>query len=124
MDQLLQDIAEKKTELDRLRRRALGALSNFEHSHDIELTYASNAIEGNMLTAVETTMVVEQGITVGGKPLKDHLEAVDHFAVLGYTRALARQADPLTEIDVRNLHRLLMLRSDPEVAGRDADQGR
>ena len=69
-------------------------------------------------------MVVEQGITVGGKPLKDHLEAVDHFAVLGYTRALARQADPLTEIDVRNLHRLLMLRSDPEVAGRDADQGR
>ena len=124
MRQLLQSIAEKKAELNRLRRRAPGGLSNFEHSQDIELTYTSNAIEGNTLTAVETTMVVEKGITVGGKPLKDHLEAVDHFAALGYVRELARQADPFTEMDVRNLHRLVMLRSDPEIAGRYADQGR
>ncbi len=124
MNQLLQSIAEKKAELDRLRTRAPGGLSNFEHSQDIELTYTSNAIEGNTLTAVETTMVVEKGITVGGKPLKDHLEAVDHFAALGYVRELARRADPSTEMDVRNLHRLVMLRSDPEIAGRYADQGR
>lgn len=124
VDQLLQGIAEKKVELDRLRSRAPSGLSNFEHNHDIELTYTSNAIEGNTLTAVETTMVVENGITVGGKPLKDHLEAIDHFAALGYVREQARQAGPFTEIDVRNLHRLVMLRSDPEIAGRYADQGR
>ena len=124
VDQLIQSIAAKKAELDRLRARAPGGLSNFEHTQDLELTYTSNAIEGNTLTAVETTLVIEQGITVGGKPLKDHLEALDHFEALRYVRDLARQADPFTEMDVRSLHRLVMLRSSPEIAGRYADQGR
>lgn len=124
MDPLLASIAERKAELDRLRAREPGGLRNFEHSQDLELTYTSNAIEGNTLTAIETTLVVEKGITVGGKPLRDHLEAIDHFAALGYVRALARQANPITEMNVRNLHRLVMLRSDPDIAGRYADQGR
>ncbi len=124
MDQLLASIAVKKAELDRLRVRSPGGLANFEHTQDLELTYASNAIEGNTLTAVETTLVVEKGITIGGKPLKDHLEAVDHFEALHYVRELARQAAPFAEMDVRNLHRLVMLRSGPEIAGRYADQGR
>ena len=126
MDDLLQSIAEKKAELDRLRAAAPGGLTNFEHVQDLELTYTSNAIEGNTLTAVETTLVVEKGITIGGKPLKDHLEAVDHFEALRYVRELARHQSnaPLTETDVRNLHRLVMLRSAPEIAGRYADQGR
>ena len=124
VDQLIRSIEEKKAELDRLRARAPGGLSNFEHVQDLELTYTSNAIEGNTLTAVETTLVVEHGITIAGKPLKDHLEAVDHFEALRYVRELARRADPLTGMDVRNLHRLVMLRSAPEIAGRYADQGR
>ena len=123
-NQLIQSIAEKKAELDRLRARAPGGLSNFEHTQDLELTYTSNAIEGNTLSAVETTLVVEKGITIGGKPLKDHLEVVDHFEALHYVRELARQPNPITESDVRNLHRLVMLRSGPEIAGRYADQGR
>ena len=43
------------------------------------LTYTSNAIEGNTLSAAETTLVIEKGITIGGKPLKDHLEAIDQL---------------------------------------------
>lgn len=124
MSDVIQSIAEKKAELDRLRARAPGGLSNFEHAQDLELTYTSNAIEGNTLTAVETTLVVEKGITIGGKPLKDHLEALDHFEALHYVRELAGRAEPLTEMDVRNLHRLVMLRSAPAIAGRYADQGR
>jgi len=125
MNDLLQSIAEKKAELDRLRARAPAGLTNFEHAQDLELTYTSNAIEGNTLTAIETTLVVEKGITIGGKPLKDHLEAIDHFEALRYVRALARQSSsPLTELDLRNLHRLVMLRSAPEIAGRYADQAR
>jgi len=124
MEKLLQDIAAKKAELDRLRPLAPNGLTNLEHSHDIELTYTSNAIEGNTLTAIETTMVIEQRITVAGKPLKDHLEAVDHYDAIRYVRERARRGEPLTEMDVRNLHRLVMLRSDPETAGRYADQGR
>nr|WP_294556743.1 Fic family protein [uncultured Rhodopila sp.] len=124
MDQLIQRIAGKKAALDLVRARAPGGLRNFEHLQDLELTYTSNAIEGNTLTAAETMLVIEQGITVGGKPLKDHLEAVDHFEALRYVRELARRAAPLTEIDLRNLHRLVMLRSGHEIAGRYADQGR
>ncbi len=124
METLLATIAAKKTELDLLRSRVPGGTANFDHSQDLELTYTSNAIEGNTLTAVETTMVIEQGITVAGKPLKDHLEAIDHFDAIRYVRELARQNVPFTEMDVRNLHRLVMLRSRPDIAGRYADQGR
>lgn len=126
MDELIRSVAEKKAELDWLRTGAPGGLTNFEHVQDLELTYTSNAIEGNTLNALETTLVVEKGITIGGKPLKDHLEAVDHFEALRYVRQLARQQPntPLTEMDVRNLHRLVMLRSAPEIGGRYADQGR
>jgi Fic family protein len=124
MESLFAAIAAKKAELDRLRLRAPGGTANFDHSQDLELTYTSNAIEGNTLTAVETTMVIEQGITVAGKPLKDHLEAIDHFDAIRYVRDVARQAVPLAEMDVRNLHRLVMLRSKPDSAGRYAEQGR
>jgi cell filamentation protein, protein adenylyltransferase len=119
-DALLQQIAAKKAELDQFRARTPDGLSGIEHTQDLELTYTSNAIEGNTLTAVETTLVIENGLTIGGKPLKDHLEAVDHFGALQYVRELARQTDPLTEADVRNLHRLVMLRSDPNEAGQYA----
>lgn len=124
MDPLIASIAEKRAVLDRLRAHAPNGLSNFEHVQDLELTYTSNAIEGNTLTAAETTLVVEKGLTIGGKPLKDHLEAVDHFEALRYVRELARQTNPFSEMDLRNLHRLVMLRSSPEIAGRYAEQGR
>ena len=117
-------IAIKKAELDRLRSGAPGGASNFDHSQDLELTYTSNAIEGNTLTAVETTMVIEQGITIVGKPLKDHLEALDHFEAIRYVRDMARRRSALAEMDVRNLHRLVTLRSSPGIAGRYADQSR
>jgi Fic family protein len=123
-DTLVQRIAAKKAELDRLRSLAPHGLDNLNRSYDIELTYTSNAIEGNTLTAAETRMVIEHGITIGGKPLKDHLEAVDHFEALRFVRDLARQRVPLRETDIRNLHRLVMQRSDPAVAGRYANQGR
>jgi Fic family protein len=121
---LLQDIAAKKAELDLLRLLAPDGLTNLEHSHDIELTYTSNAIEGNTLTAAETTLVIEQGITVAGKPLRDHLEAIDHYEAIRYVRELGRREIPLTEMDVRGLHRLVVLRSHPEIAGSYANQGR
>jgi Fic family protein len=124
MDKLFAQIATKKAELDRLRERKPGALDNLEHTHDLELTYTSNAIEGNTLSAAETTLIVEKGITIAGKPLRDHLEALDHHDAIGYVRALARGTAAINEADVRNLHRLIVLRSYPAIAGRYADQSR
>jgi Fic family protein len=125
LDTLLQAIAAKKVRLDKLRPLSPEALANLEHYYDIELTFTSNAIEGNTLSAVETTLVLEQGVTIGGKPLKDHLEALDHYDAIRYVRELARhETIGLTEGDVRNLHRLAMQRSRPDIAGRYADLSR
>jgi Fic family protein len=124
MEHLLRDVAIKQAELARLRGLAPDGLRNLEHAHDLELTYTSNAIEGNTLTAAETMLVIEHGLTIGGKPLRDHLEAIDHHAALRYVRDLARHTTQLTEMDIRGLHRLVVLRSQPDLAGRYADQGR
>jgi Fic family protein len=121
MDELLTAIAEKKQRLDSLRPLSPEALANLEHYHDIELTYTSNALEGNLLTAEETKTILEQGVAIGGRPLKDHLEALDHYDAIRYVRDRARQRNRLTEWDVRNLHSLVMHRSRPDITGRYAD---
>ena len=89
---LLEKIAEKRRRLDQLRPLSAEALGKLQHYYDIEITYSSNAIEGNTLSAVETTLVIEQGVAIGGKPLKDHLEALDHYDAIRYVRELAPAA--------------------------------
>ena len=124
MQKLLEAIAAKRDRLDRLRPLSPEALGNLEHYYDLEITYSSNAIEGNTLTPVETTLVIEQGITIAGKPLRDHLEALDHYDALRWVRELAREKTPVTESDIRNLHRLVLQRSRPDIAGQYANMAR
>ncbi len=116
----------KKRELDALRKSVRpGALDGLEHSQRIDITYTSNAIEGNTLTAGETALVLEKGITISGKPLKDHLEAVDHARALSWVLEIASQHDtPIIEADIRNLHHLVVANSRPEIAGSYADSAR
>ena len=121
---IIAGLEQKKAQLDRLRPLAPGALKNLEHAYDLELTYTSNAIEGNTLTQIETNLVIEQGITIGGKKLRDHLEAIDHHDALRYVRELAGRDSPLTQFDVRRLHALVVQRSDPEIAGGYATSNR
>jgi Fic family protein len=125
MDARLQAIAAKRERLDKMRPLSAEALSKLEHYYDIELTYTSNAIEGNTLGPVETTLVIEQGVTIAGRPLQDHMEALDHYDAIRYVRELARQPSaPLTEVDLRSLHSLVVRRSRPDIAGRYADLAR
>jgi Fic family protein len=124
LDVVIGAIAQKKAELDRLRPLSPGALANLEHAYDLELTYTSNALEGNSLTQIETNLVIEQGVTIGGRKLRDHLEAIDHYDAIRYVRALAGRSAPLLESDVRSLHALAMRRSDPEIAGAYATANR
>ncbi len=83
----------------------------------IGLTWSSNALEGNSLTESETKVVLEDGITVGGKPLKDHFEAIGHSEAFDLLYRLARNGE-ISEQDVLELHRLFYYRIDPEQAGR------
>ena len=69
--------------------------------------------------------MLEQGITVSGKPLKDHLEAIDHAKALDWVLEIASQRHtPILEADIRNLHHLVMAKSKPEIAGSYADSAR
>src|SRR5580704_5008242 len=117
MQRLLDEIAEKKARLDLLRPLSGAALAQLQKHFDVELTYTSNAIEGNTLTLRETAEVIEHGITVGGKSLRDHLEAVDHYQALLWMRGVAATPTPLGEHVVRELHRRIVARSQSEIAG-------
>lgn len=117
MKPLLASIGLLKAELDTLRPLSSAALANLQKYYDVELTYTSNAIEGNTLTLRETAEVIEHGITVGGKPLKDHLEAVDHYQAVQWMRSLAVADLPIDESVARQLHARIVARSHPDIAG-------
>lgn len=83
------------------------------------MTYASNAIEGNILTRRETAAVIEKGLTVGGKTLREHLEATNHTYALDALNALSRKRPAqLTAHDLLSLHALVLRGVDDANAGR------
>jgi Fic family protein len=109
------------SELDALKNRldALRPLPQAPYLHDelvLRWTYHSNAIEGNTLTLVETKVVLE-GITVGGKLMREHLEAINHRDAIFYVEDVVRREEALTKWQIRNLHRLLLKQIDDENAG-------
>ncbi|MGE0206868.1 MAG: Fic family protein [Candidatus Babeliales bacterium] len=82
----------------------------------IGLTYTSNALEGNTLTESETKVVLEEGITIGGKRLVDHLEALGHSDAFTYMYELL-QSKTITEECIKKLHYLFYYRVDQKDAG-------
>lgn len=83
------------------------------------MTYNSNAIEGNSLTLRETALVLQEGVTIKGKPLKDHLEAKDHQEALAFLYELVDQSnDTISERLIRQLHQLVVRETETEWAGR------
>lgn len=75
-------LTEKKKRLDAHRPLPDALVRNLDDWFRVELTYTSNAIEGNTLTRMETALILEKGLTVGGKSLVEHLEAKNHAAAL------------------------------------------
>lgn len=75
----------------------------------IENTYDSNAIEGNTLTLRETALILQEGITIAEKPLKDHLEAIGHKDAFLYIVELADRNEPLTEKVIKDIHSLVLM---------------
>jgi Fic family protein len=69
----------------------------------------SNAIEGNSLTLRETALILKEGITIGEKPLKDHLEAIGHREAFNYVMSLAEADSPLTERVIKDIHSLVLM---------------
>lgn len=90
--------------------------SRIKEYYRIGLTYSSNALEGNSLTETETKIVLEEGITIGGKRLIDHLEAVGHSEAFDFLLEQL-QTKTITEGIIKKLHHLFYFRIDESSAG-------
>src|SRR3989339_2288447 len=93
-----------KNELDSFRPFSPSVITQLKEYYRIGLTYTSNAIEGNTLTESETKVVIEDGLTIGGKSLREHSEAIGHARAYDHIYSLMNRA--LSEEDVLYLHRL------------------
>lgn len=115
----LDDLTRKKDLLDKFRPLPDALENNFNDWFRVELTYNSNAIEGNTLTRLQTAMVVEKGLTVGGKSLREHLEAENHARALDWVSERAEKPPSrIVEQDVRHIHETIMKGIDDSNAGR------
>lgn len=110
-------LQEKKTRLDTLRPLPPAAVRRLQEQLVVEWTYNSNAIEGSTLTLRETQLILEQGVTIGGKSLREHFEVVNHAQAIALVESLAGQREPITTTIVRQLHALVLARIDDETAG-------
>lgn len=111
-------------EIDRLKAllNSYKPLSNdtmdsLKKAYAVEMTYNSNAIEGNTLTQIETKVVVEDGIAIGGKTVREHLEAVNHYEALEYIESLVDSAK-IGEDTIKHIHYLVMKGIDKDYAGK------
>ncbi len=104
-------------EINQYRPLSKHILKELKEYFRIGLTYTSNALEGNSLTETETKIVLEEGITIGGKLLKDHFEAVGHSESYDLLYKLAKN-NQIKEEDILEIHKLFYFRINPENAGK------
>ena len=92
-------------------------LKSLKETINLEWTYNSNGIEGNTLTLRETQVVLE-GITVGGKSLKEHLEVINHEQAILFLDDLIKDKEPISEWNIKNIHQLVLKEIDDDNAGK------
>jgi Fic family protein/DNA-binding XRE family transcriptional regulator len=112
---ILNEIDALKKVLDQKR-----ALDSFRIAQALELeyTFESNRIEGNTLTLRETDLVINEGLTVSGKSMREHLEAINHQEAIGYIKQLMEKGFSLSERELLTIHNLILRGIIPEDAGR------
>ena len=111
------EIDKKKKQIDKKRPLSKYTINNIKEELLLQWTYNSNAIEGNTLTLRETKVVLEDGITIGGKTLKEHLEVVNHKEAIFYIEDIVNEKKPLSEKQIKNIHYLILKGIDDEKAG-------
>lgn len=102
---MTEELDQLKVELNRFRHLQGDKVTR---AFEIEYTYESNKIEGNTLTLQETALVIEKGLTVGGKTLNEHLEAVNHTYAIEYIKELSRDNQSISERDLLQIHSLIL----------------
>jgi Fic family protein len=110
------EIDRLKAILDQHRPLDSAIVQNLQEDLIVRWTYHSNAIEGNTLSLRETQVALE-GITVGGKLLREHLEAVNHRDAILLLEDLVKKPEPLTEWTIKSIHHLILKGIDDTHAG-------
>ena len=112
----LKEIDELKSKIDTFRPLSKDILKQIQEYYKIGLTYSSNALEGNTLDLAETKVVIEDSLTINGKPMKDHLETLGHALAFNELLELAK-SDTITEENIKNLHKIFYAKIDSDNAG-------
>jgi len=113
---MFQQCDQLKRRLDALRPLPRHTVKSLHEQLVLEWTYNSNAIEGNTLTLKETKVVLE-GITIGGKPMREHFEAINHKEAIEYVEDIVCQEVLLSEQVIRSVHQLILKNIDAGNAG-------
>lgn len=113
----IKDVDRLQAEINQYRPLSAHAVKQLKEYYRIGLTYTSNAIEGNSLTEIETKVILEDGITIGGKSIKEHQEAIGHSEAFDLLYTLSK-SKTITEHDIKELHRIFYYRIDEENAGK------
>lgn len=109
LDEILQNLKAKKQRLDKYRPFPKEILESLKKYFDLELTHHSTAIEGNTLSLKETKLVLEEGITIGGKTLKEHLEVKNHREALDFIETLVKKkTTEISEKDILKIHQIVL----------------
>jgi Fic family protein len=117
MQKILAEIDRLQKEINKHRPLNKTVLKQIKEYYKVGLTYSSNAIEGNSLTESETKIVIEDGLTINGKPLKDHFEALGHGEAYDLMYKLYKH-QVIAEGDIKKLHKLFYYRIDAKKAGK------
>lgn len=110
-------IDQKKAALDALRPLPSAIVQRLREQLAAEWIYNSNGIEGNTLTLRETKLILETGLTIGGKSLHEHLEVINHQKAIDYVNSLLDTTMPMTAFYVRTMHQLVLAGIDDDHAG-------
>ena len=113
----------KKQHLQSSRPLPAIALNKIRESLSIEWTYNSNSIEGNTMSLRETQMVLQEGITVKGKSLREHFETHNHDKAIDYLYSIINEEYTLRSIDILSLHGLVLRSIEEDFAGRIRNGG-
>ena len=111
------EIDDLKKEIDSYRPFNKQLLNELQQFYRIGFTYSSNALEGNSLTESETKVIIEDGLTIGGKTIREHSEALGHSEAYTYLHTLTKKTI-INESNILELHRLFYYRIDAKKAGK------
>ena len=114
---LLSEVDVLKAQLSEKRPLPPEALTKIQNAWDIENTYESNRIEGNTLTLQETALVVNEGMTISGKSMREHLEAINHAEALSYIQDIAKDNIAIDERTIKDIHAIILRGIDRKNAG-------